>query len=112
MSVASSRASSVTRAREIGISSSRSSPTKSARVHLDYSFDCVAANLAEPIAAGKHDAVDLRPVVAARLVHRSFKRADLAVMLFGFEHLLLVFELFVEECFHLLFGPLVFPQLH
>src|SRR5215212_11733246 len=102
MSAGSSPASSVTRAQKIGTSSSRSSHTESARrVHLDYPFDRFTANPAEPIAARKHDAVDLGTVVAARFVHRSFKRADVAVVLFRLEHLLLVCELFAKERFHL-----------
>jgi hypothetical protein len=71
-------------------------------IQIDDAGDGGAADGAEFGAAGEHDAIELRTVIAVALVHGAFECADLAVEFFAGEVFLLEFAKFGEERFHLL----------
>src|SRR5258706_15975255 len=79
--------------------------TPHARIEIDNPLDRPPADGAErDVVAREHHAIDLRPVVALRLVHRALERADPAGVFLGREHPRLLQLLLPEESVHVLFG--------
>src|SRR5712691_8214302 len=81
-------------------------------IEVDDPFDRAAARGAEGnIVAGEHDAVELRPVIALRLVHRSFEGTDPAGVFLGRKHPCLLFLLLEKEGIHGFFGAMLGSDL-
>src|SRR5262245_51340121 len=77
---------------------------QSAPVHGDNTLDGTAAYRAEAhFVAGEHDAVGLRPIVSARLVHGALKGSDTVGMRSGTQQLCGKRPLFPKQILHLLF---------
>jgi hypothetical protein len=80
-------------------------PGNGGSVKADHLLDRAPARRAERnVVAREHDAVDLRPVIALRLVHRALEGSDLSGVRLPGEHLRILRLLAAEENVHLLLG--------